>query len=80
MAFTSIEKTRQTLAALIGWIQAQNLEKHEKPKLLFLSASQRLTKPKNPYGVILETPKGFFKTQKLKTPHNPYGVFLARAY
>jgi hypothetical protein len=41
---------------------------------------QAVATNKNPYGVISETPKGFFKRRKLDTKNIPYGVFLARAY
>ena len=36
---------------------------------------QAVAANKNPYGVILETPKGFFKRRKLDTNNIPYGVF-----
>lgn len=54
--------------------------KSEKLKKLLSTDIQAVTTDKKPYGVILETPKGFFKRRKLDTNNIPYGVFLARAY
>lgn len=57
-----------------------NDDKSEKLKKLLSIDIQAVATNKNPYGVILETPKGFFKRRKLDTNNIPYGVFLARAY
>ncbi len=56
------------------------MTKSEKLKKLLSVDIQAVATNKNPYGVILETPKGFFKRRKLDTKNIPYGVFLARAY